>query len=153
MIQSKLQLTCFQYQLVLFWLQVVSLKMMVTSKSTSHSMMIKSARKVKDSTLKKNSYKTPTRFIIVWSTIKSLIKVGLSDPKSNCLNFSSGIRLILAPNSHNTLLEIPNDTWNCEFSRIFFQQENIKLLHYNGTNYQQAQNSQSFFSSQDTSNT
>lgn len=61
------------------------LKIKGTLKSTSLLRMEKSTQKMKDATFTKISHKIPTDLFIVWSTMRSLIKVDLGKPKLNYL--------------------------------------------------------------------
>ena len=88
--------------------------------SSSISMTTKSTGKMNFPTLMSTSSMTSYGCAIVLSAISKLIVVGVSFPKLSLLTTNKGIKLMLAPESHNAFLnsKIPNGAGNGEAARI-----------------------------------
>ena len=75
-----------------------------TCVSSSISIKIKSTGKIKFSNLMSTSSRTPSGYAIVRSSIYRVIAVGVSSPKLSLFTTDSGIKLMLAPESHKVFL-------------------------------------------------
>ena len=75
-----------------------------TCVSYSISMITKSTGKMNFPTLMSTSSRTPSDCAIVLSAIYKVIVVGVSSPKLSLLTTDKGIKLMLAPESHNAFL-------------------------------------------------